>query len=198
MKKAKKTIYIIKPKYKKIKVKTLKSNLTYNLNKMKFITKNKKLKTLTNNLIKKGNLTINKELDSSEKDKHQMKNKDIKFGRNKIKYLRSGMKIENLKTLNKKEMKNKLNEILGYNNLIKIIFSFCEGDINLLNKISIISKDIYKKIKPFIYKKISSMIYKYNSNIDTKNNIKKYIMKHRSLFKLSSSLLYIRYNDFLF
>ncbi len=196
--KGKKTIYIIKPKYKKIKVKTLKSNLTYNLNKMKFITKNKKLKTLTNNLIKKGNLTINKELDSSEKDKHQMKNKDIKFGRNKIKYLRSRMKIENLKTLNKREMKNKLNEILGYNNLIKIIFSFCEGDINLLNKISIISKDIYKKIKPFIYKKISSMIYKYNSNIDTKNKIKKYIMKHRSLFKLSSSLLYIRYNDLLF
>ena len=196
--KGKKTIYIIKPKYKKIKVKTLKSNLTYNLNKMKFITKNKKLKTLTNNLIKKGNLTINKELDSSEKDKHQMKNKDIKFGRNKIKYLRSRMKIENLKTLNKREMKNKLNEILGYNNLIKIIFSFCEGDINLLNKISIISKDIYKKIKPLIYKKISSMIYKYNSNIDTKNKIKKYIMKHRSLFKLSSSLLYIRYNDLLF
>ena len=196
--KGKKTIYIIKPKYKKIKVKTLKSNLTYNLNKMKVITKNKKLKTLTNNLIKKGNLTINKELDSSEKDKHQMKNKDIKFGRNKIKYLRSGMKIENLKTLNKKEMKNKLNEILGYNNLIKIIFSFCEGDINLLNKISIISKDIYKKIKPLIYKKISSMIYKYNSNIDTKNKIKKYIMKHSSLIKLSSSLLYIRYNDLLF
>ena len=182
--KGKKTIYIIKPKYKKIKVKTLKSNLTYNLNKMKFITKNKKLKTLTNNLIKKGNLTINKELDSSEKDKHQMKNKDIKFGRNKIKYLRSRMKIENLKTLNKREMKNKLNEILGYNNLIKIIFSFCEGDINLLNKISIISKDIYKKIKPLIYKKISSMIYKYNSNNDTKNKIKKYIMKHSSLFKL--------------
>ena len=172
--KGKKTIYIIKPKYKKIKVKTLKSNLTYNFNKMKVITKNKKLKTLTNNLIKKGNLTINKELDSSEKDKHQMKNKDIKFGRNKIKYLRSRMKIENLKTLNKREMKNKLNEILGYNNLIKIIFSFCEGDINLLNKISIISKDIYKKIKPLIYKKISSMIYKYNSNIDTKNKIKKY------------------------
>ena len=196
--KGKKAIYIIKPKYKKIKVKTLKSNLTYNLNKMKFITKNKKLKTLTNNLIKKGNLTINKELDSSEKDKHQMKNKDIKFGRNKIKYLRSRMKIENLKTLNKREMKNKLNEILGYNNLIKIIFSFCEGDINLLNKISIISKEIYKKIKPLIYKKISSMIYKYNSNIDTKNKIKKYIMKHRSLFKLSSSLLYIRYNDLLF
>ena len=196
--KGKKTIYIIKPKYKKIKVKTLKSNLTYNLNKMKFITKNKKLKTLTNNLIKKGNLTTNKELDSAEKDKHQMKNKDIKFGRNKIKYLRSRMKIENLKTLNKREMKNKLNEILGYNNLIKIIFSFCEGDINLLNKISIISKDIYKKIKPLIYKKISSMIYKYNSNIDTKNKIKKYIMKHRSLFKLSSSLLYIRYNDLLF
>ena len=196
--KGKKTIYIIKPKYKKIKVKTLKSNLTYNLNKMKFITKNKKLKTLTNNLIKKGNLTINKELDSSEKDKHQMKNKDIKFGRNKIKYLRSRMKIENLKTLNKREMKNKLNEILGYNNLIKIIFTFCEGDINLLNKISIISKDIYKKIKPLIYKKISSMIYKYNSNIDTKNKIKKYIMKHSSLFKLSSSLLYIRYNDLLF
>ena len=72
---------------------------------------------------------------------------------------------------------NKLNEILGYNNLIKIIFSFCEGDINLLNKISIISKDIYKKIKPLIYKKISSMIYKYNSNNDTKNKIKKYIMK---------------------
>ena len=37
------------------------------------------------------------------------------------------------------------------------------------------------------------MIYKYNSNNDTKNKIKKYIMKHSSLFKLSSSLLYIRY-----
>ena len=118
--------------------------------------------------------------------------------RNKIKYINLNEKIQKLITSNKMEIKNKLNELIECDNFIQIIFSFCENDINLLNKICIISKDIYKKLKPFIYEKISTMINKYNSNNDTKNKIKKYLMKNSSLFKLPSSVLHIRYNDLLF
>ena len=219
--KCKRSKIIKKCKYIKIENKTLTNKLTNNINKKKNLIKRKnfgiiKLKTYNtlkeikssffkiqkkisnNNCIKKQNSTLNQENDTFKKNKHQLKNKDMNDERNKIKYINLNEKIQKLITSNKMEMKNELNGLVGCDNFIQIIFSFCENDINLLNKISIISKDIYKKIKPLIYKKISTMINKYNSNNDTKNKIKKYLMKNSSLFKLPSSVLHIRYNDLLF
>ena len=78
----------------------------------------------------------------------------------------------------------------------KILFTFC--DINLLNKICLLSKQIYKFMKPLIYSKISYKIY--NSNkIDKNIKIKIYLMeKYSPLSKLSPALIKKKYTDLKF
>ena len=78
----------------------------------------------------------------------------------------------------------------------KYLFDFC--DINLLNKICLLSKQIYKFMKPIIYYKINVLIYKSNNY---KNNlkIKKYLMeKYSPLSKLSPALMRKKYTDLKF
>ena len=126
-------------------------------------------------------------------------NKNFMKRTNKIKYINLSKKIQNFQTLNKIERKNIFYELFECNNFIKILFSFCESDINLLNKISILSKEIFKKMKPLIYKKISNIINQYNKNNNLRNKIKERLMKNNSLLgKISNSILYIKYNDLLF
>ena len=117
---------------------------------------------------------------------------------NEIECINLKMNMKIYQSHNKREKRFKLHELLKCDNFIQIIFSFCESDINLLNTICLISKEIFRKIKPLIYKKISLMISRYNSNISTKNKIKEYLMKNYSdLFRLSPSILYIKYHDLL-
>ena len=124
-------------------------------------------------------------------------NSNVKYS-NEIECINLKMNMKIYQSHNKREKRFKLYELFKCDNFIKIIFSFCEGDVNLLNKMCLISKEIFRKIKPLIYKKISLLINKYNSNNNTKNKIKEYLMKNYSdLFKLSPSILYIKYNDLL-
>lgn len=78
----------------------------------------------------------------------------------------------------------------------KYLLYFC--DIHLLNKICLLSKQIYNFFKPLIYKKINHMIY--NSNKNSKNlKIKKYLMeKYSPLSKLSNALIRKKYTDLKF
>ena len=157
---------------------------------------NKKFKK---NSKKKENSSINEDFNSLERNSIPFKiSEEIINDPDNIKciYLKKKMKI--CKSFNNREKRYELYELFKCDNFIRIIFSFCEGDIDLLNKISVISKEIYRKMKPFIYKKISSKISIYNSNISTKNKIKKQLMKSNSaLFKLTPSILHIKYNDLL-
>ena len=172
---------------------------TLNVKNVPFIKKQDKKSNNNFNLNKNENLSINEELNSLERNSIPFKiNKETINDLAQIKSLNLKMKMKIYKSFNKREKRYKLFELLKCDNFIKIIFSFCESDINLLNKISIISKDIFRKIKPFLYKKISSIINKLHSNISAKNNIKKYIMQNNSaLSKLSPAILYIKYNDLL-
>ena len=78
----------------------------------------------------------------------------------------------------------------------KYLLDFC--DIHLLNKICLLSKQIYNFFKPLIYKKINHIIY--NSNKNSKNlKIKKYLMeKYSPLSKLSNALIRKQYTDLKF
>ena len=161
---------------------------------------------VTNN-IEKSNNDSNNENSKKDKDYNSFKNKIKEFktnkeiikGKNKIKGIKMNINRKKIKFQSKSERKNKLYELLKCNNFIKIIFSFCEKDINLLNKISMISKDIYLIIKPLIYKILYTLINNCNEKNKTKNRIKLYLMKnYSSLINLSSSILYIKYNELLF
>ena len=90
-------------------------------------------------------------------------------------------------------------KLFDNNNFLKILFSFCANDILLLNKISLISKHVYKSIKPFIYTQISINIKKYNEDKEQKNKIKINFMKNNSsLLKLSPSILRKKYTNLIF
>ena len=78
----------------------------------------------------------------------------------------------------------------------KFLFDFC--DINLLNKICLLSKQIYKFMKPIIYPKINRMIYNTN-NGENNLKIKKYLMeKFSPLSKLTPALILKKYTDLKF
>jgi len=160
--------------------------------------KNTSLKINWDNMInkKKSFLKINNNIKSQKKINGLKIKKDYIKGKNSIKGINLEIKKNKIKFQNKKERKNKLYQILKCDNFIGIIFSFCKNDINLLNKITMISKDIFRRIKPFIYKKIYNRI---NNSNNEKNKIKIYLMKNNSsLVNLSSSILYIKYNELLF
>ena len=93
---------------------------------------------------KKSFLKINNNIKSQKKINGLKIKKDYIKGKNSIKGINLEIKRNKIKFQNKKERKNKLYQILKCENFIKIIFSFCENDINLLNKITMISKDILR------------------------------------------------------
>ena len=205
----------------------IKNNLDYNLNKRKFIMRKnddnylyQKLQkynthsTLNNDLILKTKIdsiiqkekdesSINIKKDSSipdniDKQNSLTLNRDLMFTKKRFKSISLNLNKQPKKPQHLNN-KNILYEIIENNKILQILYSFCEFDNNLLNKFCLLSKNIYKKIKPLIYQKISSTIFKYNENNNTKNKIKKYLMKNNSsLMKLSSTILHKKYTDLIF
>ena len=205
----------------------IKNNLDYNLNKRKFIMRKnddnylyQKLQkynthsTLNNDLILKTKIdsiiqkekdesSINIKKDSSipdniDKQNSLTLNRDLMFTKKRFKSISLNLNKQPKKPQHLNN-KNILYEIIESNKILQILYSFCEFDNNLLNKFCLLSKNIYKKIKPLIYQRISSIIFKYNENNNTKNKIKKYLMKNNSsLMKLSSTILHKKYTDLIF
>lgn len=205
----------------------IKNNLDYNLNKRKFIMRKnddnylyQKLQkynthsTLNNDLILKTKIdsiiqkekdesSINIKKDSSipdniDKQNSLTLNRDLMFTKKRFKSISLNLNKQPKKPQHLNN-KNILYEIIESNKILQILYSFCEFDINLLIKFCLLSKNIYKKIKPLIYQRISSIIFKYNENNNTKNKIKKYLMKNNSsLMKLSSTILHKKYTDLIF
>ena len=158
------------------------------------------------NQIKNSNKNNNKENNSNinqncyytlENNTNLLKiNRDLVKGKKKLKNINLNLKKKNKRTINNSDL---LYKLFKNNNFAKILFSFCEKDIYLLNKISLISKNIYKSIKPFIYSKININIKKYNENNTTKNKIKLYLVQNKSsLLKLSPTILRKKYTDLIF
>ena len=158
------------------------------------------------NQIKNSNKNNNKENNSNinqncyytlENNTNLLKiNRDLVKGKKKLKNINLNLKKKNKRTINNSDL---LYKLFKNNNFAKILFSFCEKDIYLLNKISLISKNIYKSIKPFIYSKININIKKYNENNTTKNKIKLYLVQNNSsLLKLSPTILRKKYTDLIF
>ena len=206
----------------------IKNNLDYNLNKRKFIMRKnddnylyQKLQkynthsTLNNDLILKTKIdsiiqkekdesSINIKKDSSipdniDKQNSLTLNRDLMFTKKRFKSISLNLNKQPKKPQHLINNKNILYEIIENNKILQILYSFCEFDNNLLNKFCLLSKNIYKKIKPLIYQRISSIIFKYNENNNTKNKIKKYLMKNNSsLMKLSSTILHKKYTDLIF
>ena len=205
----------------------IKNNLDYNLNKRKFIMRKnddnylyQKLQkynthsTLNNDLILKtkidsiiqkekdeSSININKDSslpDNIDKQNSLTLNRDLMFTKKRFKSISLNLNKQPKKPQHLNN-KNILYEIIESNKILQILYSFCEFDNNLLNKFCLLSKNIYKKIKPLIYQRISSIIFKYNENNNTKNKIKKYLMKNNSsLMKLSSTILHKKYTDLIF
>ena len=206
----------------------IKNNLDYNLNKRKFIMRKnddnylyQKLQkynthsTLNNDLILKtkidsiiqkekdeSSININKDSslpDNIDKQNSLTLNRDLMFTKKRFKSISLNLNKQPKKPQHLINNKNILYEIIESNKILQILYSFCEFDNNLLNKFCLLSKNIYKKIKPLIYQRISSIIFKYNENNNTKNKIKKYLMKNNSsLMKLSSTILHKKYTDLIF
>ena len=146
------------------------------------------------------NLKINQDYISSEKNNETnslLINKGFKNMRQKFNGINLSITTKHLKSLIHR--KNAFYGILKLENFIKIFFSLCEIDNDLTTKFSLISKEIYKKIRPLIYQKISKIIFKYNGNKVDRNKIKIYFMKNNSsLIKLSPAILHKKYTDLIF
>ena len=87
------------------------------------------------------NSTISEDLNSLERNATPFKiNEEIINEPDKLKCINLKMKMKKkiYKSFNKKKKRYKLYELFKCDNFISIIFSFCECDIDLLNKISII------------------------------------------------------------
>ena len=149
------------------------------------------------------NVIINPDYISSESNTNSLTiNKEFMNRQKRIRNLNNNNnnpQNKKLKLLNRHQNKNMLYKIFSHENFLKIIFDFCKSDISLLNKICLISKIIYKKIKPLIYNKIYILINRYNSDEKSKNKIKKYFMNiNSSLLKLSPAILRKKYTDLIF
>ena len=178
---------------KYLKLKKLSTNTDLSSNK---IVPNKKIKKIKNNNNSKGENHL-----ISENNRKPMNKKYV----NRKK--RAKTMIFNINNINNTNEiiilpildLNLFYKLFDNNNFRKILFSFCANDILLLNKISLISKHVYKSIKPFIYTQISINIKKYNEDKEQKNKIKINFMKNNSsLLKLSPSILRKKYTDLIF
>ena len=160
--------------------------------------------------IKNSNKYDNKENNSNNSNINQNYFYTLESNTNSLRINKELLKKKEKLKCTISNLKNKRNKLLFHNldllyklfenkYFAKILFSFCEKDIYLLNKVSLISKNIYKSIKPFIYSKISINIKKFNENNTTKNKIKLYLMQNNSsLLKLSPALLRKKYTDLIF
>ena len=156
----------------------------------------KHVKKVNKNNNKVDNLDINQNYYTSENKTNSL-TINIELMKRRKRFKSINLNIQN----KKKKIFNKdlFYKLFENKNIQKILFSFCEKDIYLLNKMSLISKQIYKSIKPFIYTNISKIIRKYNKDNKTKNNIKRYLMKNNcSLLKLSPIILRKKYTDLIF
>ena len=206
----------------------IKNNLDYNLNKKKFFNRKNddnsylyklqkynthstlnsdaKTKHDTNQKDKDENININQDYFFLDNNKNINSNsltinRDLIIIQKRFKSisLNLNMQTKKPKHLINNNNKNHFYELLKNDKILRMFLFFCELDNSLLNKFCLISKDIYKKIKPFIYQKISSTIFKYNENNSTRNKIKQYLMKNNSsLMKLSPAILHKKYTDLIF
>ena len=189
----------------------IRNNLDYNLNKKKKIKNDNLLKKCYTDVFIENN---NNKNDISKNDNYELiyykngNNDNIKNQEyNSSESSTTSFKIDNIINNSKNSMMYKKIRYLNYNNkryffkifqchkFKKILFSFC--DINLLNKICLLSRQVYKFMKPFIYNKINNKIY--NPNINKNLKIKKYLMeKFSPLSKFSQALIKKKYTDLKF
>ena len=125
------------------------------------------------------------------------RNNSIKINKTKINYNKKRSIITH-KTVKyyKNNYKKLFYKIFQCPEFIKCLFYFC--DIHLLNKICLLSKQIYIFMKPIIYSVIKMKIY--DPNKAQKNlKIKRYLMqKFSTLSKLSPALMKKKYTDLKF
>ena len=195
----------------------IKNNIDYNLKKRKKKTNEPMLKKCNTDVIIDNNITEKKENISQKNDSNNYEPffyQEDKSDNNIInqEYYSSESSTTSIKVsknhTNKNIMIHKKFRVVNYNNkrMFYKVFQCQEFkknlldfyDINLLNKICLLSKQIYNFFKPLIYKKINHIIY--NSNTNSKNlKIKKYLMeKYSPLSKLSNALIRKKYADLKF
>ena len=180
----------------------IKNNIDYNLNK-------KRIKLKNDNLLKKCYTDIL--MDNSRVDKENYKefntNKEDNYSSeessttsfnietNFINDTKNIMNYKKIKNIDNKKKKC-FYKIFQCKEFKKSILSFC--DLSLLNKICLLSKQVYKFMKPLIYNKINNKIY--NPNKISRNlKIKKFLMeKFSPLSKFSHALIRKKYTDLQF
>ena len=191
----------------------IKNNIDYNLNRRKKMKNKNTLKKCYTDIIMNNATTmndkvnnnyeglyyqqidnddiINQENYSSESNSNSINiNKNINKSNNKN--LTMHRKIRYISYKNKKY----LYKIFQCQKFINLLFDFC--DINLLNKICLLSKQIYHFMKPIIYKKIEENIFKSNKihkNLKIKNHL---MEKFSPLSQLSPALIRKKYTDLKF
>ena len=182
-----------------------KNNIEYNMSKKEIKLKDENLlkKCYTDVLIdnNRGGKNIFKEFNNNNEDNkssEESSTTSFKMDKNIINESKNLMMIKKIRNLNNQNnnKKNFFHKIFQCKEFKKLLLSFC--DLNLLNKICLLSKQIYKYMKPLIYNKINSMIY--NPNKMNRNlKIKKYLMEQFSpLSKFSPAIIRKKYTDLIF
>ena len=194
----------------------IKNNINYNLNKKKKLSDQQLLKKCNTDVILGNN---NNEINEDNSSKKKTNNYYLFFCQedsndNNIinqEYISSESSTNSIKINNNIYHNNKnrkFNKKLNYiiKRLLYRVFN-CENfknnlfyfsDINSLNKVCLLSKQIHKLMRPLIYRKISSIIYNPNK-IHKDLKIKKYLMEKSSpLTKFSPALIRKMYTDLKF
>ena len=89
-----------------------------------------------------------------------------------------------------------ITSLLQDQKIVKNIISFC--NYKTLNKLCLLNKEHYKYLKPFINEKIKLKIININKNNIKNNIIKKSILMHTPLSKLSPVMIQKKYMDLLY
>ena len=198
----------------------IKNNIDYNLNKKQKLKNENSLKKCFTDMLIDNNNNINifnNNLDenkyynydffSSQEDNddniinqeyypsENSNNNSIKINKNVINSNKNVIMHRTIKYI-KFNYKKLFYKIFECKKFIKCLFYFC--DLNLLNKICLLSKQIYRFMKPMIYSQIKVIIYESNKthkNLKVKRNL---MQKFSPLSKLSPALIRKKYTDLKF
>ena len=194
----------------------IRNNIDYNLNKKKRLKNENSLKKCNTDVFldntidgkeKNNDFFYHQEIDNNNENiinqnfySSESSNTLVKINKNNININNNNNIVmhKKLKIVNYNSNKKlKLFYTIFQSNEFKILLlHFC--DINLLNKICLLSKKIYSFMKPLIYDKINYMIYKKNKNHQNLK-IKKYLMENFSpISRFSPALIRKKYTDLKF
>ena len=179
----------------------IKNNIHYNnLNPIRNIYNENQLKKCYTDVHIDNNKKTEEDEDNIKNQKYfpsENRNNSIKINKTKINNNKKrNIIMHKIVKYSKNNFKKHFFKIFQCPEFIEYLFYFC--DIHLLNKICLLSKQLYIYMKPIIYSVIKRKIYIPNK-VQKNLKIKRYLMqKYSTLSKLSPALMKKKYTDLKF